>query len=198
GGLAVGLGVAALLGGIVPDLRYPPGKTVYKALLGLIAAVMVGAGEEALFRGVLLRRFTRDTGRVGGVVAATGVYAMVHGLRKLRSEGAVDAWSGGAYTVALLGRLVAPAALAPLLGLALLGLLLAAARLATRGLWLPIGIHASWVAVFRVGRLFFDIRPEPRWLVGSGWPPLVGGATGVIAVVVGAWLLARHIRPRGG
>jgi membrane protease YdiL (CAAX protease family) len=197
GGLAVGLGVAVLLGGVLFELRYPLAKTVHKAILGLIAALLVGAGEEALFRGVLLRRLTRDAGRAWGVIAVTIIYAGLHGLRRVRIDGAVDAWSGVAYTLALLGRVVAPVALAPFLGLLLLGLLLVAARFATRSLWMSIGIHAAWVAVFRVGRLFLDIRPEPRWLVGTGWPPLVGGATGVIAVAVCALLLARHGR-RGG
>jgi len=34
-----------------------------------------------------------------------------------------------------------------------LGLLLAFARLRSGGLWLSIGIHAAWVAIFRVGWL---------------------------------------------
>ena len=197
GGLAVGLGVALLLGGVGFELRYPPVKTVRKALLGLVAALLVGVGEEALFRGVLFRRFTRDAGLVVGVVAVTVVYAGLHGLRRVRLDGAVDMWSGLAYTEALLGRIVAPVNLMPLLGLLLLGSLLVAARLASGALWLPIGIHAAWVAVFRVGRLFLDIRPEPRWLVGTGWPPLVGGATGVIAAAVCAALLARHAARAG-
>ena len=192
GGLAVGLGVALLLGGVGFDLRYPPLKTVRKALLGLVAALLVGVGEEALFRGVLFRRFTRDAGLVAGGIAVTVVYAGIHGLRRVRLDGAVDVWSGLAYTEALLGRVVAPVNLMPLLGLFLLGLVLLAARLASSALWLPIGIHAAWVAVFRVGRLFLDIHPEPRWLVGTGWPPLVGGATGAIAAAVSAVLLARH------
>jgi hypothetical protein len=50
-----------------------------------------------------------------------------------------------------------------------LGLLLAVARLRTGGLWLSVGIQAAWVAVFRVGRLFLDIRKSPAWLVGPGW-----------------------------
>jgi membrane protease YdiL (CAAX protease family) len=193
GGLAVGLGVAILLGGIVLELRYPPMKTLGKVLFGLVGALIVGVGEEALFRGVLLRRFTRDAGRVAAVVLVTVVYAGVHGLRRMRIEGAVDVKSGVAYTLALLGRLVAPVDPMPFFGLLLLGLLLVSARLASGGLWLPIGIHAIWVAVFRVGRLFLDVRPEPRWLVGTGWPPLVGGATGAIAVAVCAMLLGRHV-----
>jgi hypothetical protein len=97
---------------------------------------------------------------VAGVVAVTVVYAGLHGLRRVRLDGAVDMWSGLAYTEALLGRVVAPVNLMPLFGLMLLGFLLAAARLASGALWLPIGIHAAWVAVFRVGRLFLDIRPS--------------------------------------
>src|SRR6185295_4239846 len=73
GGLAVGLGVALLLGGVGLELRYPPLKTFRKALLGLIAALLVGVGEEALFRGVLFRRLARDAGRAAAVVAVTAI-----------------------------------------------------------------------------------------------------------------------------
>jgi len=79
------------------------------------------------------------------------------------------------------------------LGLGWFGLLLVWARIRSGSLWLPVGIHAGWVAVFRVGRLFFDIRPEPVWLVGPGWPPVVGGAAGGVAVVV-TWLVLRRAR----
>jgi hypothetical protein len=37
-----------------------------------------------------------------------------------------------------------------------------------------------------------DILPGPAWLVGSGWPPLIGGATGWIALAVTAALLFRR------
>src|SRR5439155_1445843 len=71
-------------------------------------------------------------------------------------------------------------------GLFGLGLLLAVARLRTGSLWVSIGIHAAWVSVFRVGRLFFAIRHEPVWLIGPGWPPLVGGVAGWLAIAVAA------------
>jgi len=50
--------------------------------------------------------------------------------------------------------------------------------------------------VFRVGRLFFDIRQRPAWLVGPGWPPLVGGAAGALALVATALLVATWLRRR--
>jgi hypothetical protein len=62
--------------------------------------------------------------------------------------------------------------------------------------WPAIGVHAAWVAVFRVGRLFFDIRRRPAWLVGPGWPPLVGGAAGALALVATALLVRAWLRRR--
>jgi len=191
-GLGVGLVVAALFGGVAPALRFPPGKTLRKALLGAGAAVALAVGEEALFRGIVLRRIRRDAGDALAVVATTLAYAAVHVLRARSFAGPVHAWSGVAQTITLFAPLASGAALPQLLGLALLGWLLAVARLRSSALWLPIGIHAAWVATFRVGRLFFGIRPTPAWLVGTGWPPLVGGVAGWIAVGVAAALLARR------
>ena len=191
-GLAVGLAVAALFGGLIPALRFPPGKTLRKALLGVAATVAITAGEEALFRGVVLRRTRRDAGDALAVAATTLAYAAVHVIRARSFAGPVHAWSGVAQTITLFAPLASGAALPQLLGLALLGWLLAVARLRSSALWLPIGIHAAWVATFRVGRLFFDLRPTPPWLVGTGWPPLIGGAAGWIAVGVAAALLARR------
>jgi membrane protease YdiL (CAAX protease family) len=193
-GLAVGLGLCALAGALEPELRYPPGKTLWKAILGLGAAILLGAGEETLFRGVLLRRLARDAGMRAAVALTTIIYAVVHVLRLAKVPGPVDAWSGLERLAALWSPLARPETWPPAVGLALVGLLLAAARLRSGALWVPIGIHAAWVAVFRVGRLFFEIAPEPTWLVGAGWPPLVGGAAAWVAAGVGAALLPALVR----
>src|SRR5207237_470994 len=60
---------------------------------------------------------------------------------------------------------------------------------------LAIGVHAAFVAAFRVGRLFFRLAPAP-WLVGAGWPPLVGGFAGMLAITVTGGLVLRHTRWR--
>ena len=190
-GLAVGLSVAALFGGLVPALRFSPAKTLRKALLGAGAAVAIAVGEEALFRGIVLRRIRRDAGDVLAVAATALVYAAVHVIRARSFAAPVHAWSGVQQTSVLFAPLASGAALPQVVGLSLLGVLLAVARLRSGALWLPIGIHAAFVAAFRVGRLFFEIRPTPGWLVGTGWPPLVGGVAGWIAVGVAALLLAR-------
>jgi CAAX protease family protein len=165
---------------------------VGKVLLGLAAALAIGIGEEAIFRGVVLRRLGRDFGMRSGVVVTTVIYAAVHVIRRRAGGGAVHVWSGIGQTVGLFAPLADARVIPQLLGLLLLGALLAAARLRARTLWLPIGIHAAFVAGFRVGRLFFDIRPAPAWLVGTGWPPLVGGAAGWVAIAVAGVLVCRR------
>lgn len=195
-GLSVGLLVAWAAGGLVPELRYAVPKTVRKATLGMLGAGIVSVGEEALFRGVLMRRFVLDFGPRAGVVVTTVVYAVVHALRgggKVMTSGAFAGWE---RTSSLFAPLADPLVWPGVAGLFVLGLLLATVRRRTGSLWAAIGIHAAWVGVFRVGRLLFEIRRRPAWLVGPGWPPLVGGAAGAIALVSTALLLRLWLRQR--
>jgi membrane protease YdiL (CAAX protease family) len=186
-GIAVGLFACWLGGALAPRLRYDLAKTVGQGAAGLVGAVIVGVGEEALFRGVLLRRLSADAGRAAGVLLSTALYAVVHALRPGGARDA-HAWAGVERTLALFVPLGDQGVLPSIAGLFGFGLLLVFARLRSGGLWLPIGIHAAWVAVFRVGRLVLDIRRTPVWLIGPGWPPLVGGVGGWIAI--GATLAA--------
>jgi uncharacterized protein len=194
-GVAAGVAACWLGEAMVPALRYDPLKTLWKATAGCLGAVIVAIGEEALFRGVLLRRFSADIGRLGGVLLTTAIYAVVHALRPGGSKEAYP-MAGIDRTVALFAPLAEPGVLPSVVGLFGLGLVLAAARLATGSLWLSIGIHAAYVAVFRVGRLVLDIRKTPAWLIGPGWPPLIGGVAGLVAVLVTAALLWRAVRSR--
>jgi len=188
--VGVGAGILAcwLGGAMVPQLRYDAAKTAGKAVAGMLGAVIVGIGEETFFRGILLRRCTGDLGRAGGVLLATAIYAIVHALRPGGPHEPYP-FAGIERTLALFAPLGRPEVVPSMIGLFGLGLILAAARLRTGSLWLSIGIHAAWVAVFRVGRLFLDIRRTPAWLVGPGWPPLVGGAGGLLALAVTTVLL---------
>ena len=194
-GLGVGLGLCALCGALEPALRFGAAKTLRKMALGIAAALAIGVGEETLFRGVLLRRLRCDLGRWAGVVVTTALYVAVHVMRRRGSGGAVHAGSGFDQLAGLLAPFADGAVLAPLVGLVLLGAVLAAARLRSGALWLPIGVHAAFVAAFRVGRLFFRFAPAP-WLVGAGWPPLVGGFAGMLAITVTGGFVLRHTRCR--
>lgn len=193
-GIGLGLLVAWLGGGVVPDLRYDPAKTVRKAAAGLVGALLVGVGEEALFRGLLLRRLMLDLGPRAGLVTATAIYAVVHGLRGGGKVTGTDWWAGWARTSSLFTPLSDPTVWPGIAGLFAFGLVLAVLRQRSGSLWVPIGIHAAWVSVFRVGRLLFHIRHRPAWLVGPGWPPLVGGLAGAVAVAATVVLVRRFLR----
>src|SRR5262249_50115379 len=80
-GVGAGVGACWLGGAMIPQLRYDAGKTAAKAMAGVLGAMMVGVGEEAFFRGVLLRRCTTDLGGAAGVLLTTAIYAVVHALR---------------------------------------------------------------------------------------------------------------------
>jgi membrane protease YdiL (CAAX protease family) len=195
-GIGVGLAVAWTWGGIAPALRFPALKTVRKALLGAAGAALIGVGEETLFRGVLLRRLVLDYGARTGILVTTAVYAIVHALRGGERLTTTGVWAGWARTASLFSPLADPTVWPGVAGLFALGLVLAMLRRRTGSLWVPIGVHAAWVGVFRVGRLFFDIRHRPIWLVGPGWPPLVGGLSGAVAIAVTAFLAISWFRRR--
>ncbi|MFN8543143.1 MAG: CPBP family intramembrane glutamic endopeptidase [Candidatus Binatia bacterium] len=193
-GLAVGLALAWAGGALVPALRYPPLKTAGKVMLGLGAALGIGVGEELLFRGLVFRRLERDAGRSAAVVVTTVAYAAVHAIRVGGGDVRAGPWAGIERTAGLFAPLAEAATWPSVAGLAGLGLLLAMLRLRSGSLWCSIGVHAGWVAVFRVGRLAFDLRRVPAWLVGPGWPPLIGGLAGWLALGTTAWVAFRLVR----
>jgi len=77
----------------------------------------------------------------------------------------------------------------------LLGWILADARLRTRSLWLPIGLHAGWIFS---SALFNKIaRREVEWLPWIGRNLLIGLAPLCVALIswaiLRAWL--KHVEP---
>jgi uncharacterized protein len=159
-------------------------------VLGMMAAVAVG--EELLMRGVLFRLLEELSGTWG----ALAVSALVFGALHLVNPGAT-VW--GSFAIAVEG-----------------GLMIGAAFVATRSLWLPIGLHFGWNVA--LGGLFGAVvsgsdSTGHGLLVAAleGPAALTGGTVGpeasVVALVVCAvptvLLLRRarragHIRPRRG
>ena len=183
-GLAVGFalfstmtGIVALLGGFeVLGLR---GMGALWAMLSL--AVFSGVFEETLFRGVLFRQI----------------------------EAMLGTWAALAITSALFGaaHLANPGA-SPFAALAVAmeaGILLGAAYLLTRRLWLAVGIHAAWNFtqgwVFSVPisggnaplGLLITRRVGPDWLTGGAFgleasviAMIVATSAGVIMLIIAA------------
>lgn len=136
--------------------------------------LIVGIGEEIMFRGVLFRWIDERF----GFAAALIVSALVFGLVHIANPGAT-LWSSIAIAIEA-------------------GLLLGAAYKYSGTLWLPIGIHWAWN--FSQGNIFgFDVSggdagstmiipyiDGPELLTGGDF----GAEASIIAVVLGAALAA--------
>ncbi|GAB4084158.1 type II CAAX endopeptidase family protein [Myceligenerans cantabricum] len=125
-------------------------------LFGFMAAA--AATEEVLFRGVLFRKMEEWTGTWVALVVTSAVFGLGH----LFNPNA-DWW--GAVVIGLTG-----------------GTMLAAAYIATRNLWVPIGVHFGWN--FAAGGIFStevsgNDTPQGLLDASTSGPVLVtGGALG--------------------
>jgi membrane protease YdiL (CAAX protease family) len=165
GGLGVALHVAiyALAGWYhVDSAQFDPLPFLLSGLAGYL--VLTALPEELAFRGVLFRGIERGLGMVAALVISSLAFGLVH----LMNPGATLV---GALGTAAVG-----------------GVMLLAAYLLTRNLWLAIGIH--WAADFWQGAVF-GLHPaappsitcccRPRWTV-----PRCGPA-GATEAALSAW-----------
>ncbi len=136
----------------------------------------VAWAEELMLRGYVLQTLEDGLGTLWAWLAQALIFAILHVLN--------PAWGPG-----------------PALGLTLAGLYLGQAYLATRRLWLPMGLHLGWnwaeaslgfpvSGLTNVPMRLIDLRvygPE-RWTGGAFGPE--GGLLGVFVIVLG--MVALH------
>lgn len=173
--------IVALLGGFtVLGWR---GQGALWAMLAM--AIVSGAFEEILFRGVLLRHLEALLGSWAALAITSALFGAAH----LANPGA--SWFA-AFAIAVEA-----------------GILLGAAWLLTRRLWLAIGIHAGWNFtqgwVFSVPvsggdaplGLLITRRTGPDWLTGGDFGLEASVVAMLVATLAGVIMLARVVR-RGG
>ena len=107
--------IAALGSYRIDGIDSPAGAV---GLLGVMA--MVSVGEELMFRGVLFRKVEEWTGTWIALPVTSVVFGLLHIINP-------NATLWGAILIALTG-----------------GAMLASAYIATRNLWVPIGLHFGW------------------------------------------------------
>ena len=168
--LCASVGILALLGGY----RITGVAFAGEALAGgLLLHFFVGVFEETLFRGILFRFLEEG---FGSWVALT-ITALVFGFMHLSNPNAT-VWSASAIALEA-------------------GILFGAVYMATRSLWVAMGMHTAWnflqgtifgVAVSGVGAptdsLFKPVIQGNPWLTGGAF----GIEASVIAVVLGLGL----------
>lgn len=173
-------GIVWMLGGITFHGVRAFGDTQFWtwAAIGVISGVY----EEVLFRGILLRQFER----LGGTWVALALTSAIFGLVHL---GNPDATWTGAIAISVEA-----------------GILLGAAYLLTRRLWLAVGIHAAWnftqawvfsVPVSGTGQpigLLITRRDASDLLTGGDFGLEASLPAMVVATLAGLFLLYRSIR----
>jgi membrane protease YdiL (CAAX protease family) len=154
-----------------------------------LSAIVVPFLEEPLFRGLILGVLLRSNPAWFAALLTSAGYSIVHFLKPPEHPTTDITWTSGFVSIGnAFHQFGEPfLLLAGFTTLLLLGWIMADARIRTRSLWLPIGLHAGWIfasATFnKVARRQFDVSP---WL---GENLLIGIAPLCVAVV--SWLMLR-------
>jgi len=186
--LTIGVTLGAILfSAVVLELVIAGSYTVqliyFRADLALAAVLLIGAAltEELLFRGLVFRLVQESA----GTWIALGVSAVIFGAMHAASPGA---------------------SLLSTLAIALeAGVLLAAAYIVTKNLWLPIGLHFAWNFFegpiygtqvsghsFVVGAIHARVS-GPAWLTGGAFGP-EAGLPAVLTCLVAAIILLAYAK----
>jgi uncharacterized protein len=113
----------------------------------MLTAAVVPVLEELFFRGLSLGVLLRGNRPLTAVLLSSGIFSIVHFLKAPDQTTTSVAWTSGFISLAhSLDQFTEPVlVLAGFTTLFLIGVILAHARLRTRSLWLPIGLHAGWI-----------------------------------------------------
>jgi membrane protease YdiL (CAAX protease family) len=113
----------------------------------VLAAISVPFIEETFFRGIVLGLLLRTGRKLLSIVAVSALFAAVHFLKGSEREPVIVTWTSGFESIgdAFAGFGDPMMVLAAFATLFLIGCILADARVLTRSLWMPIGLHAGWI-----------------------------------------------------
>ena len=149
-------------------------------LISLFIMTLVAVGEEVLTRGYILRQFMKVYGNFTALVLSSAIFMAMH------------MFNANLTTLAYINLFLA-------------GILLGTAYIATKSLWLPIGLHFSWN--FMQGPVFgFSVSGEATGSVVNqhfipGYDLFSGGAFGfegsvqsIIIVLLLIFVLCRYHR----
>jgi CAAX protease family protein len=111
------------------------------------AAAFVPIIEEIFFRGLILGALLKTGRQLLSVVLTSALYSIIHFLKAPDQTSPDVTWFSGFNSIAhafvqFTDPLLVGAGFTTLF---LIGWILAEARLLTRSLWLPIGLHAGWI-----------------------------------------------------
>jgi membrane protease YdiL (CAAX protease family) len=155
----------------------------------LAASATVPFIEEAFFRGIVLGVLLRTGRQYMSILATSAIFSVIHFLKAPERTSATVTWTSGLNSIAHSFEQFGDATmlLSAFATLFLIGWILADARVLTRSLWLPIGLHAGWI--FGNGTFSRVARQEMLILPWLGKNLLVGIVP--LGVACLTWMLMR-------
>jgi membrane protease YdiL (CAAX protease family) len=156
------------------------------------ASIAVPVIEETFFRGVVLGVLLRTSRQYMSIFATSAIFSLIHFLKAPERTSTIVTWTSGLNSIIhSFARFGDPMSVAAMFTtLFLVGWILADARLRTRSLWLPLGLHTGWIfAAGAFNRVAHRGILELPWL---GKNLLVGivplGIAGLTWVIMRSWL----------
>jgi len=191
--VAVGVMVVLFVVGRVME-GFPPATHAARLLPKyVLSAAVIAVIEEAFFRAFLFGGMQGDFGSTGALIVSSTIYALAHLVRApARFYTTTLDLSAGVRTLGLsFSQLSAPASALPtLIGLFLLGVVLAEAFILTGTVWFSVGLHAGFVIGAKLWpKMMVTRRGLPGWLAGWGGQPLISGAAAWVAALAVLLLL---------
>jgi len=156
----------------------------------LIASAAVPIVEELFFRGFILGVLIRSVSKFTAVLLSSALFSIIHFLKtpEILPNESIHWFSGFILAGNSFSQFGDPILLAAgFLTLFVIGCVLADARLATRSLWLSIGLHAGWI--FANGSFSKAAHRERLILPWLGKDLLVGIVPLMLALA--SWALVR-------
>ncbi len=154
----------------------------------IVVAALVAFFEEGFFRAFLTSGMIDDYGRPTGIALSSLIYALAHVVRSPAHFYVTSLdLAAGMRTLAMSAERLGNLEIFPtLLGLFLIGVVLAEAFVLTGTVYLSIGLHAGFVVGAKMWpHLTGGGERIPSWLGGWGSQPLVSGlAAWIIAIVM--------------
>ena len=172
----------------------------------LASGLVVGLIEETLFRAFILVVFMRGMRTSRAVLASSFIYAILHFFdADVRVTAGFDPWIGFRAVAHCFSPLIREfevlrrpdlwdrSIVPPLVGLTLLGVVLADSFLRSGCIFLSVGLHAGWVFGIKVAARFVSTSPDaPRWLFGG--KKLINGVMGWVLLLLTWLVITRMVR----
>ncbi|MDD2761013.1 MAG: type II CAAX endopeptidase family protein [Methylomonas sp.] len=183
---------------------WTPGKVLEKTAVSLFFALLIGVGEEMLFRGLLLSALKRRLPLIAAIGISSFYFAVLHFFKSQTRIPYEQQSLGSGFRLMeeAFVNWLDPQYLSALLALFVVGTFLAVLRSRLpQSLSLCIGCHAGWVWQIKLSKDLCDVnqQSEHLYLINIHYDGVIGPLVSVwLAMAMLLWLLHRSAVTKNG